>query len=84
MGEALGCERRAYRHVGALQAFHAVAGVTWQFAWVHYLPGASFLADSGNVEVIAADPVPLVAAIHALRHEVSKRAEPAILTLLTE
>ena len=80
----LGPRKACLSPLRALQAFHAVPGVTWQFAWVHYLPGASFLADSGDVEVIAADPAPLAAAIHALRHEVSKRAEPAVLALLTE
>jgi len=69
--------------LGALQAFHAVRGVTWQFAWVHYQAGASFLAHSGT-EMVAADPGPLSAAILALHHEATQRAEPAILTLLTE
>lgn len=70
--------------LGALQAFHAVRGVIWQFAWVHYQAGASFLADSGTAEMVFADPAPLSAAISALHHESIKRAEPAILTLLTE
>jgi AraC-like DNA-binding protein len=70
--------------LGALQAFHAVRGVPWRFAWVHYQAGASFLTDADRAEMVVADPAPLSCAISALHHEVMKRAEPAILTLLTE
>jgi AraC-like DNA-binding protein len=80
----LGPRKACLSPLDALQAFHAVPGVKWQFAWVHYLPGATFLASSRRVEVVAADPAPLAAAIHAIRHEVARHAEPAVLTLLTE
>ena len=39
----LGPRKACLSPLRALQAFHAVPGVTWQFAWVHYLPGAPLL-----------------------------------------
>lgn len=63
---------------GAIQAFHAIRGQRWGFAWIQYHPGKLPLR-SREVTLIEADAEPLRAGIALLHREFNAKADPAIL-----
>lgn len=68
---------------GATQAFQALRGQRWGFAWVQYHPGKLPLS-TREVTLGAADPEPLRASIALLHRELHADANPAILQQLSD
>jgi AraC-like DNA-binding protein len=68
---------------GVTQAFQAVRGRRWGFAWIQYHPGKLPLP-SREVSLAHADAEPLRASIALLHRELSAKADPAILTQLSD
>jgi AraC-like DNA-binding protein len=66
---------------GTLQAFHAVAGKPWEFAWVRYqeAPGQRPLATAQTPIIARYDAEPLRLAILGLHRECQTAAVPAAL-----